>query len=157
MITPATRIAYAQVDNFLSLLDEKYVEMIPRHIRYFFKQEKDLNYNTPIVPDIPIKNQNLSTEALALIAYLNLNYWCKDPEEKKKLREIYKKNDQEYHKEVVKNQHGMDENSWKQREIENLQSGTEEIKNQIENQMIPYTKDPFFKKIWLKIKGKFQK
>ena len=82
MVAAQTRIAYAQVDSFIEMLDDMYINMIPRKLRYFFKQEKDINYNKPVVPDIPIKNQNLTREALALIAFLNLNYWCKDKDEK---------------------------------------------------------------------------
>lgn len=131
MVAAQTRIAYAQVDSFIEMLDDMYINMIPRKLRYFFKQEKDINYNKPVVPDIPIKNQNLTREALALIAFLNLNYWCKDKDEKDRLIEIYKKNDEKYNQEQALIQQGKDINEksnyvkpklryWMQEPIDNL-------------------------------------
>ena len=60
----------------------------------FFNQEKDEEYIKRINPDIPIKDQALNEETLAIIAWLNLEYWCQDENEKKRLREIYERNEQ---------------------------------------------------------------
>ena len=46
--------------------------------------------------EIPIKDQNLKEETLAIIALLNLQYWCKDEREKKRLQIIYAQNEKEY-------------------------------------------------------------
>ena len=163
MLTATTRIAYAQVNSFLDMLEEKYVEMVPRNIRYFFKQEMDTTYDKPVVPDIPIKNQNLTDEALALIAYLNLNYWCQDAEEKEELKKKYIENDKKYNDEVKKTQHGIEDifKSDTEEENNNVENSTESdviygdpIYNE-ENEMIVYKKDNIFRKIWLRIKSKF--
>lgn len=153
MLTATMKIAYAQVDSFLALIEEKYVEMIPRNIRYFIKQEMDTTYDKPIVSDIPIKNQNISDEALALIAYFNLNYWCQDEEEKERLRNIYKENDERYNNEVRNNQHGADE-IFKTETVNEENIESEEINNE-ENQLVVYKKDNIFRRIWLRIKSKF--
>lgn len=155
MLTATTRIAYAQVNSFLNLLDDEYIQMIPRNIRYFFKQEMDTTYNKPIVADIPIKKQNLTDEALALIAYLNLNYWCKDDAEKERLRKIYQENEDKYNNELRNNQHGADE-IFKTKDEE--KSEIEEIlEDDEENELVTYSKDNIFRRIWLKIKSKFLK
>ena len=155
MLTATTRIAYAQVDSFLNLLEDEYIQMIPRNIRYFFKQEMDTTYNKPIVADIPIKKQNLTDEALALIAYLNLNYWCKDDAEKERLRKIYQENEDRYNNELRNNQHGADE-IFKTKDEE--KSEIEEIlEDDEENELVTYSKDNIFRRIWLKIKSKFLK
>lgn len=164
MLTATMRIAYAQVDSFLGMLEEKYVEMVPRNIRYFFKQEMDTTYDKPVVPDVPIKNQNLTDEALALIAYLNLNYWCQDAEEKEELKKKYIENDQRYNEEVRKTQHGADKifksdtEDEKENNLENSNDSDviygEPIYNE-ENEMIVYKKDNIFRRIWLRIKSKF--
>ena len=152
MLTAQTRIAYAQVDNFLNLLDEKHVEMVPRNLRYFFKQEKDINYNIPIIPDIPIKNQNLSSEALALIAYLNLNYWCQDVDEKEKLKKIYKDNDEKYNSEMKRNQHGADDLF-----VENNDGYEDYVVEEPEDDLVSYKKEGFFRRILSRLKSKFFK
>ena len=48
----------------------------------------------------PIKNQNLMDETLAIIAMLNLKYWCDDEEEKKRLINIYLENERKIHDEL---------------------------------------------------------
>lgn len=155
MLTATMRIAYAQVDSFLAMLEEKYVEMVPRNIRYFFKQEMDTTYDKPVVPDVPIKNQNLTDEALALIAYLNLNYWCQDAEEKEELKKKYIENEEKYNEEVKNNQHGADD-IFKSKFDEEESEQIEEI-NKEENELIEYKKESFFSKIWSRIKSKFFK
>ena len=91
-----TRQAYSEIDEFLGLLSIEQRDMIPKRIRELFCQEKDKEYFKEIDPTIPIKEQNLKKETLAIIAYLNLEYWCKDEEEKQRLREIYAKNEEKY-------------------------------------------------------------
>ncbi len=91
-----TRQAYSEIDEFLSLLSEEKRNEIPQKLRDFFKEEKDKEYIKKIDKDVPIKDQNLKKETLAIIGLLNLQYWCKDEEEKKRLSAIYEKNEKEY-------------------------------------------------------------
>lgn len=91
-----TRQAYSEVDEFLELLPEEERNIVPEKLRSFFKKEKDIYYQKGIMLNIPIKEQNLKEETLAIIALLNLQYWCKDDEEKKKLRKIYLDNEKIY-------------------------------------------------------------
>ena len=91
-----TRQAYAEIDTFLDLLDEYYRNKIPPKLREYFKKEKDVNYIKNINPNQPIKEQNLKEETLALIAMLNLQYWCEDENEKKELKRIYEENEKKY-------------------------------------------------------------
>lgn len=92
-ISENTRKAYTEVDNFIELLDEYQKNKIPKKLREFFKNEKDEKYIKNIYRNIPIKEQNLLQETLSLIAFLNLQYWCDDEEEKKRLKNIYKENE----------------------------------------------------------------
>lgn len=91
-----TRQAYSEIDEFLELLSEEQRNEIPKNLREFFKIEKDKEYRKNIDKDIPIKDQNLLKETLAIIASLNLKYWCKDENEKKRLKQIYAKNEKKY-------------------------------------------------------------
>ena len=91
-----TRQAYSEIDEFLSLLTEEQMNKIPLKLREFFKEEKDKEYKKQIDSEIPIKDQNLKSETLAIIAMLNLQYWCEDENEKQRLKEVYAKNEQVY-------------------------------------------------------------
>lgn len=95
-ISIKTRQAYAEIDSFLELLSEGQRNQVPQKLREFFKREKAQGYKKSIYPDIPIKDQNFAKETLGLIALLNLEYWCKDEQEKQRLEEIYEKNEKDY-------------------------------------------------------------
>ncbi len=97
-----TKQAYSEIDEFLSLLDEKTRNEVPSKLREIFKNEKDNNYHKEINPNIPIKEQNLKKETLALIALLNLKYWCKDEKEKERLKQVYANNENKYQEEIRK-------------------------------------------------------
>lgn len=91
-----TRQAYSEVNEFLELLPERERNIIPKKLRDFFETEKDIHYQKGIMLNIPIKEQNLKEETLAIIALLNLQYWCKDDDEKKRLKQIYSNNERVY-------------------------------------------------------------
>lgn len=101
-ISISTREAYAEVDNFIECLDSYDKNKIPESIRKYFKKEKSKNYNKIIDINQPIKDQNLKDETLAIIAMLNLKYWCDDEEEKKRLMTIYSENEKKYQNELKK-------------------------------------------------------
>lgn len=157
MLTATTRIAYAQVDSFLDMLEEKYVKMVPRNIRYFIKQEKDTRDEFRVVPDVPIKQQNLNDEALALIAYLNLNYWCQDQTEREKLIEKYKENDEKYERNLRHYQHGADDIFKKDNDSFNSQNEMPNKSIQNNTSLVEYKKENIFITILNKIKSKFIK
>ena len=91
-----TRQAYSEIDEFFFFFCEEKRNEIPKKLRDFFKDNKDKEYHKNINKDIPIKDQNLLKETLAIIASLNLKYWCKDENEKKRLKQIYAKNEKKY-------------------------------------------------------------
>ena len=95
-----TRNAYAEVDNFIECLDLYHKNKVPGDIRKYFKREKSKNYDKMIDINQPIKDQNLMDETLAIIAMLNLKYWCDDEEEKKRLINIYLENERKIHDEL---------------------------------------------------------
>ncbi len=88
-----TRKAYSEIDEFLSLLKEEQRNKIPQKLREFFNEEKDKQYTKGISVDKDIKNQNLMEETLAIIALLNLQYWCEDEAERQRLKDVYAKNE----------------------------------------------------------------
>lgn len=96
VISTSTRQAYSEIDEFLDVISAWNRNKVPEYLREFFNKEKDENYIKGINPNIPIKDQALKEETLAIIAWLNLEYWCQDENEKKRLREIYEKNEERY-------------------------------------------------------------
>lgn len=99
-ITLATRQAYSEIDCFIELLDDYNKSKIPKKLREFFKREKDNNYEKKIDANRPIKEQDLKEETLAIIALLNLQYWCEDEKEKERLKKIYAQNENKYQEEL---------------------------------------------------------
>ena len=109
----------------------------------------DKNYIPTIDTKIPIKEQRLKRKTIAIIAGLNLQYWCKDEERKKELLEVYSNNEKKYQEEL-REKYNPD-NIFKKRTQEN----TIEEKN-IENEfaLVEY-KESIFKKLINKIKNIF--
>lgn len=144
-IMTKTRQAYSEIDEFLGLLSEEQRNEIPKKLRDFFKEEKDQEYFKNIDKDIPIKDQNLKEETLAIIALLNLQYWCKDEEEKKRLQEIYAQNEKEYQDILYEKYNPND--IFKKKEETTIENNNK-IKEKM--QMVEY-KEPVFKRIINKI------
>ena len=86
----------SKVDKFIGRISNEHRNKIPKKLREFFREEKDTNYIKGINPNVPIKNQKLKEETLGIIALLNLQYWCEDENEKKRLKEVYAKNEKRY-------------------------------------------------------------
>lgn len=144
-----TRQAYSEVNMFLELIGEEMSNQIPLKLRKFFKREMDKNYIPTIDTKIPIKEQRLKRKTIAIIAGLNLQYWCKDEERKKELLEVYSNNEKKYQEEL-REKYNPD-NIFKKCTQEN----TIEEKN-IENEfaLVEY-KESIFKKLINKIKNIF--
>ena len=149
-ISVSTRQAYSEIDEFIELLDEYNKNKIPKKLRDFFKKEKDINYVKNIDSTMPIKEQNLKEETLALIAMLNLQYWCEDENEKEKLREIYSQNESKY-QEKLREKYNPD-NIFKHRKNDNKY----DITTNNEIAIIEYKKNSLFTKIKRFIKQIFR-
>ena len=142
--------AYAEVDMILSFMEVKYVEKIPKKMRELFENEKLQNYEPRINPQIPLEEQNLQKKTYAILAMLNLNYWCDDENEKQELIKLYAENDRKKEEEL-KEKYNPD-NIFKKKEIENIPNIEE--KN---TALVEYKESNFFKKIISKIMNLFKK
>ena len=148
-ISQTTRQAYSEIDEFLSLLTDEKREQIPVKLREFFKEEKDKNYTKGIKLDIPVKDQNFKEETLAIIAWLNLEYWCQDEEEKERLKKIDDNNEKVY-KEMLQVEFKPDDVFKKKNVV---------IENENNEQIAPVSmveyKESVFKRVLNKIKQIF--
>lgn len=145
-ITKDIREAYSEIDIFLSLLTDEQINMIPDTLKELFKREKDPDYIKGIDPSVPIEDQNLKPETLALIAFLNLKYWCTDEEEKERLRKVYSQN-QELCDSTLQVGYNPEEM---------FKDKNQEV-NEEETQITEYKKETFFKKLFNKITKLFKK
>ena len=141
-----TKQTYSEIDEFLELLDEKTRNEVPTKLREFFKKEKDNNYHKEINPNISIKEQNLKKETLALIALLNLQYWCKDEKEKERLKKVYANNENKYQEELRKKYNP--DNIFKNANAETTKE---------ETALVEFKKEKWFEKIVLFIKNNIKK
>ena len=148
-VSLSTRQAYSEVDEFLELLTEEERTKIPRKLRDFFKEEKDSNYIKGIRTDIPVKDQDFKEETLAIIAVLNLQYWCEDENEKKRLKQVYANNQKAY-EEMLYEKYNPD-NLFKKRNIPKEDVEQEQVSSVA---MVEY-KESIIKRIINKIKNIF--
>ncbi len=146
-VSVRTRQAYSEIDEFLGLLSIEQKNKVPQKLREFFKEEKDVNYVKGIDPKEPIKNQNLKEETLAIIALLNLQYWCEDESEKQRLKEVYAKNEKVYQDMLLQVASNPDDIFKKK--IQAIEQEQQPIGNK---QMVVY-KEPIIKRILNKILG----
>lgn len=144
-----TKQAYSEVDEFIELLDDIHKNEIPKKIRDFFREEKDTSYVKNINPKIHIGKQNLKDETLAIIALLNLEYWCKDEEEKERLKKIYFENEQKYQEDLRKKYNPENLFKNKGKEVKNIILASQE--------MISYKPKSLIQKLFEKIKSIFIK
>lgn len=88
-------IAYAELDEILNLMNNKYLEKIPTKFKDFISREKDKDYINKIDINKPLEEQNLQRKTLVLLAVLRLNYWCENEEEKQEFLNELSENQRE--------------------------------------------------------------
>ena len=139
--------AYAEVDKILSFMQISYIEKVPKKLRELFKNEKLKDYDSNIDKNIPLNEQNLERKTYAILAMLNLHYWC-NAEEKQELLKAYSNNDKK-REEELREKYNPD-NIFKNR-IKEPEQATEEVKALVE-----YKKENFIKKLINTIKRFFK-
>ena len=73
---------YSEIYHAVVAMGDYYVSKIPEEFWVVICEERDKSYNITIDQDKTIDEQGLSTDALAMFAYINLEYWCETDEEK---------------------------------------------------------------------------
>ena len=137
--------AYAEVLLILSYMEQKYADMIPKKLLELFNEEKDQNYQPDINPKISLAEQNLQRKTLALLAMLNLNYWCKDESEKQEMLKMYAENDKKIEAEM-RERYNPDNLFKTRKKVEQNDEAKEES-----TEIIEYKEQNIFKKILNKI------
>lgn len=145
-----TRKAYSEIDEFLGLLSEEQRNKIPKKLREFFRKEKDQEYRKGINSNIAIKNQDLKEETLAIIALLNLQYWCENEIEKQRLKQVYAQNEGNYQKSLQEKYNPDD--IFKKKKEDKLEYKTSET-----TAIAVVQEEKWYKKIFNIIKGLFHR
>lgn len=141
-----TRIAYAEINEILKLIEKEYVQRIPDKVRKFFEDERDTEHKTTIDPNKSLLLQDLNRETFTLLAILNLNYWCDSEDEKK-----------EFIQELEKNELAKREEIKIKYDPENLFKDKKEININIEETSLVQYKEGLIKKIINKLKKLFKR
>lgn len=141
--------AYAEVDKILSFMETKYLEKVPKKMREIFKKEKLKGYEPNIDRKIPLEEQKLERKTLAILAMLNVNFWCENEEEKQELLRAYSNNDKNREEELRKRYNTDNIFNNKNKEIEYVTEQTAAL--------IEYNKESFIKKLLNKIKRLFKR
>ena len=143
--------AYTEILLILSYMEQKYADMIPKKLLELFNEERDKNHQPNINPNISLAEQNLQRKTLALLAMLNLNYWCKDEKEKEEMLKIYSENDKKIETEMREIYNPDNLFNKKEKEEQN-----NEIKQE-NTEIIEYKEQKIFKKILNKIMEFFKR
>ena len=143
-----TRQAYSEVTTILEIMDEIEAGKIPPKLRSYFKREKDNGYIPSIDLNIPIAEQKFKRKTLAIIAALNIHYWCENDSEKQELVTKYAENSRK--NEEMRNKKYNANNIFKNAE------GKGAIKSE-EVALVKYRENSVFRKMLLRIKGIFSK
>ncbi len=143
-----TQEMYSEVYSILNLLGENYIKKLPVSLFNMIKEEKRQDYNPKYDSKINLEQQNIKRETLSMIALFHLNYWCNSDEEKNELKTLFKTNE-EKHQAEIREKYNPD-NLFKKR---NSQQEENIITDEVS--MVEY-KEPFFKRIFNKIKRMFR-
>jgi hypothetical protein len=145
-----TKEIYSEVNSVLNTLGEKYILKLPKNLYEMICEEKLNNYNPKYEPNIPLENQKIKRDSIAMIALFHLNYWCDTQEEKDELERLYTKNE-DIHREKMKTVYSSD-NIFKN-DTTNVVKNNQPVNNQ---QIVEYKKESIFGKILNKIKKLFR-
>ncbi len=101
----STKESYSEVYELLDFLGKEYIDKIPKKLYEFIEKNRDKDYRTNFNKnDIEsINSVSVSRKAVAIIAFLNMNYWIDDEAEKDRLKKIYSVEQERFKDEVIEN------------------------------------------------------
>ena len=87
-----TRKIYSEVYSILDMLGEDYIKKLPEIIYENIKKLKLEDYNPKYTEEESLKKQHVSRDAISMIAFFDLSYWCENEEQKTNLKKLFKEN-----------------------------------------------------------------
>ena len=122
--------AYSEVLDVIDNMEEKYKELLPEKLIHFLNENENSEYQKHVIPNIPLSKQNISKDAITILAMINLKYWVKDEKHKADLMEKYKMNNNEISNEELKNIFESDNSQ------NNSTTANESLKNDVNKSLI---------------------
>ena len=113
--------AFSEVYTIINILSEELTKNIPTQLLELIEKERNENYNFKYNDSLPIDEQDISSEAKAILTLIYRNYLC-DSDEKKELDEIFEINEKKYYEKLTTN---MFKNSQKPENNEEIVDNTE--------------------------------
>lgn len=158
-----TKETYSEVYSVLELLGEDYISKLPSKMYNMIEEERLKEYNPSY--SMPLKNESIKKEALAIIAVLHLNYWCETEEEKSRLNNLFENNYTKYQDElrnmyIVNNNEKETEKDTDIENNDNTNMSTNTSNSNTNTDIKEYNDNNvmgFFKSLVSKIKGFFKK
>ena len=80
---------YSEVDAILDSIGEEYKSKVPIKLKELILKCKNNLYSVKYDLNKPLNEQNISKEALSIIALIHLNYCCNDENDKKELYKLF--------------------------------------------------------------------
>ena len=145
-----TKEIYSEVYQILNLLGNEYIDKLPTSLINMLREKRETNYNPVYIDDIPLNEQNIRKETMSIIVLLYLNYWCEDDNEILKVKNILKKNENEY-QENLREKYNSDNI------FNNKNNSRNNVQNNQELVLVETDNIKWYKKIWHLIKSFFRK
>ena len=162
-MTNEFRRTLCDIDIILNILPDEEKNKIPSKLRNFIFENRLENYESTIDIEVPIEEQEIHPDTQTFLGMLYLQYWCKDEEEKRELKNLFAENEKKYQKEqnekyeVFKVNNNVQEQVPVSEEIQSEEVKVEQDTEQVqETQMVVY-KENIFKRILNKIFGIFRR
>ncbi len=162
-ISIQNRKIYSEVYAILDMIGEYYIKKLPENIYQNILKLKQQDYNPKYTKDKSLKMQHVSRDAISIIAFFHLSYWCESSEEKNNLKKIIKENEIKNRNinifdQVKKNDKSINEDKTNE-PISLNKSELSENSIEISENILPVNveKDNFIKRIFKKLKSFFIK
>lgn len=122
--------AYSEVLDVIDNMEERYKEMLPEKLIQFLNENANSEYQKYVIPNIPLSKQNISKDAITILAMINLKYWVKDEKHKSELIEKYKINNNDISNKELKNIFESDNSE------NNSTTANESLKNDVNKSLV---------------------
>lgn len=102
------KIAFKEVNEIIDIMGEAYKSRVPKKLLELLKNGEDNSYITKIEKNLPFEKQDISRSALIILNYINRNYWLELEEEKQKIKNAYRLEEEKYQK-LLREKYNPDE------------------------------------------------
>ena len=94
--------AFSEVYTIINILSEELTKNIPTQLLELIEKERNKDYDFKYNDSLPIDEQDISSEAKAILTLIYRDYLC-DSDEKKELDEIFDLNEKKYYEKLTTN------------------------------------------------------